>query len=306
MPQAIAPADLAFFSTLVACGGVGAAARELGITTAAVSKRLSLMESRLGTTLINRSTRRMSLTPEGDIYLERAREILSSLEDMEHAISGVTNAPQGLIRVNATLGFGRAHIAPLLSEFVSKHPQIQIQLNLSADPPNPTDDLWDLCIRFGAPPDSRLIATFLAPNTRIVCASPKYIEEYGEPKSPGDLVKHKCITIRQGSEAYGLWRFEHNKLKDYPAEAIKVRGRLTTNDGEIAVNWALDGHGIVMRASWDVERFLASGRLVQVLKNYKTQDADVYATFPARHKQTVRIKAIVDFLRGTLDKKGNR
>ncbi len=302
MKNAIAPADLGFFSTLVACGSLGAAARELGITTAAVSKRLALMESRLGTALINRSTRRMSLTPEGEIYLNRAREILSSLEDMEHAISGATRAPQGLIRINATLGFGRAHIAPLLSEFVKQHPQILIQLNLTADPPNPSDDLWDLCIRFGAPPDSRLVATLLAPNSRVLCASPKYLKAHGEPKSPGDLVKHDCITIRQGSEAYGLWRLEPARGKEKPSETVKVRGRLTTNDGEIAVNWALDGHGILMRARWDVERYLQSGRLVQILRHYNTPDSDVYAVYPARHRQTIRIKAIVEFLSKALKK----
>ncbi len=302
MSSSISPTDLSFFSTLVATGSLGAAARELSVTTAAVSKRLALMEQRLALKLVNRNTRRMSLTPEGEIYLARARRILSEIEDMEHALSGGAVSPRGLIRVNATLGFGRAHISPLLSEFTRKHPQVEIQLQLTADPPPISDDLWDLCFRFGAPPDSRAIAKFLASNQRILCASPKYLRERGEPKAPMELVKHNCITIRQGPEAYGLWRFTHQKLKDHQPEAVKVRGNLTTNDGEIAVNWALEGRGIVMRAQWDVERHLINGNLKQVLENYRTPDADIYAVYPSQHKQTTRVKALVDFASKELSK----
>lgn len=297
MAKSINPADLGFFSILISSGSLGAAARELGVTTAAVSKHLAQMESRLGLVLVNRTTRRMSLTHEGEIYLDHARRILGEIDDLEHMLWGSTKAPQGLLRVNATLGFGRSHIAPLIAEYVKQFPQVDIQLQLSVNPPPITDDAYDVCFRFGHPPDSRSIARLIAPNKRILVASPAYIKEYGEPKSPSELIKHNCIGIRQGDEGYGLWRFSSGKgkSKNEFTDSAKVRGNLTTNDGGIAVNWALDARGIVLRAEWDVTQHLKSGRLIQVMKNFETPDADIYAVYAERHKTSVRVKTLIDF-----------
>lgn len=297
MSKTINPTDLGFFSTLIGSGSLGAAARELGVTTAAVSKHLAQMESRLGLVLVNRTTRRMSLTNEGEIYLDRARSILGEIDDLENMLWGTTKAPQGLLRVNATLGFGRGYIAPLIADYVKKYPQVDIQLQLSVNPPAFADDACDVCFRFGHPPDSRTIARLIAPNKRILVASPSYIKKYGEPKSPGELIKHNCIGIRQGDEGYGLWRFSSGKgkAKKEFTDSVKVRGNLTTNDGGIAVNWALEGLGIVLRAEWDVAQHLRSGRLVQVMKNYATPDADIYAVYAERQKTSVRVKTLIDF-----------
>lgn len=296
MTSAIQPADLGFFSVLASAGSLSAAARELGITTPAVSKHLALMESRVGVALLNRTTRRMSLTPEGEVYLEHARRILGEIDDMEALLGVSRSTPTGLLRVNATLGFGRSHVAPLISRFVRKHPQVEVQLQLSVNPPPLTDDAFDLCIRFGAPPDSRMIARQIAPNRRLLCASPAYLARHGMPKVPHDLTKHNCIGIRQGEEAYGVWRLSSGRGKTVSTEAVKTRGNLTTNDGEIAVNWALDGHGILMRAEWDIERYLRNGRLVQVLPQYFTPDASIHAVYPQRHQLAARVRAFVDFL----------
>lgn len=305
MAKSINPADLGFFSTLISSGSLGAAARELGVTTAAVSKHLAQMESRLGLVLVNRTTRRMSLTHEGEIYLDHARRILGEIDDLEHMLWGSTKAPQGLLRVNATLGFGRSHIAPLIAEYVKQFPQVDIQLQLSVNPPPITDDAYDVCFRFGHPPDSRTIARLIAPNKRVLVASPAYIKEHGEPKSPSDLIKHNCIGIRQGDEGYGLWRFSSGKgkSKNEFTDSAKVRGNLTTNDGGIAVNWTLDGRGIVLRAEWDVAQHLQSGRLVQVMKNFETPDADIYAVYAERHKTSVRVKSLIDFAITTFGQK---
>ena len=296
MTSAILPADLGFFSTLASAGSLSAAARELGVTTPAVSKHLALMESRVGVLLVNRSTRRMSLTPEGEVYLEHARRILGDIDGMEELL-GVSKAmPKGLLRVNATLGFGRSHVAPLISRFVRKYGQVEVQLQLSVNPPAPTDDLFDVCVRFGAPPDSRVIARRIAANRRLLCAAPAYLARHGMPKVPNDLTKHNCIGIRQGEEAYGVWRLASGRGRSAKTEAVKTRGNLATNDGEIAVNWALDGHGILMRAEWDIERYLRNGRLVPVLPQYFTPDADIYAVYPQRHQLAARVRAFVDFL----------
>ncbi|MDM0021319.1 LysR substrate-binding domain-containing protein [Variovorax saccharolyticus] len=296
MTSSIQPGDLGFFSTLASAGSLSAAARELGVTTPAVSKHLALMESRIGVLLVNRSTRRMSLTPEGEVYLEHARRILGDIDGMEELLGVAKATPKGLLRVNATLGFGRSHVAPLISRFVRKYPEVEVQLQLSVNPPAPTEDLFDVCVRFGAPPDSRVIARHIAPNRRLLCAAPAYLAKHGIPKVPNDLSKHNCIGIRQGEEAYGVWRLASGKGRSATTAAVKTRGNLTTNDGEIAVNWALDGHGILMRAEWDIERFLRNGRLVQVLPQYFTPDADIHAVYPQRHQLAARVRAFVDFL----------
>jgi DNA-binding transcriptional LysR family regulator len=300
MAKLIHAGDLAFFSTLANAGSLTAAAREQGVTSAAVSRHLAQMEARLGIALLNRTTRRMSLTPEGEIYLAHARKILADIDHLEDQLWGSTVAPQGLLRVNATLGFGRSHIAPLISAFIRQYPQVDIQLQLSVNPPPSGEDLYDICFRFGQPPDSRSIARFIAANRRVVVASPAYIEQHGVPKTPDELTRHNCIGIRQGDEAYGLWRFSgpgtQGKTADEASESVKIRGNLTTNDGGIAVHWALDGHGILLRAEWDVQRYLQSGQLVQLLPDYNSPDADIYAVYPQRHKTSLRVKTLIDFV----------
>ena len=300
MSELIHPADLGFFSVLASAGSLSAAGRELGVTTPAVSKHLAQIEARLGVLLVNRSTRRMSLTPEGELYLAHARRILGEIDDMAELLGVSRATPSGLLRVNATLGFGRSHIAPVISRFARSHPKVEVQLQLSVNPPPLSDDSYDICIRFGAPPDARVIAQRIAPNRRLLCAAPAYLKQFGTPKVPNDLIGHNCIGIRQGEEAYGLWRLSPLRGRQGRAEAIKTRGSLSTNDGEIAVNWALDGHGILMRAEWDIERYLKSGRLVQVLPGYGTPDADIYAVYPQRHQSATRVRAFVEFLKQSL------
>ncbi len=286
--------DLGFFSALAMAGSLSAAAREMGITTAAVSKHLSQMESRLGVPLITRTTRRMSLTVEGDFLLRHARSILAEMADLEQQLGASRSKPSGLLRVNSTLGFGRSHVGPLISRFTQQYPQVDVQLQLSVDPPALTEDAFDVCIRFGPPPDTRVISRKIANNRRLLCAPPSYIARHGEPISPADLVRHNFISIRQGGEAYGVIKLSRGRSGK--TETIKTRGNLTTNDGSIAVQWALDGHGILMRAEWDIRTYLAQGQLVQILPQFRTPDADIYAVYPAQHKSAARVKAFVDFI----------
>jgi len=290
------PSELAFFSVLASSSGLGAAARSLGVTTPAVSKRLTQMEARLGVALVIRTTRRMRLTPEGEIYLEHARRILAEIDDMEQLLVGSEAAPKGLLRVNASPGFGRSYVAPLISRFMLKFPEMRVQLQLSVDPPTYSSDAFDVCIRFGEPPDGRVIARRLAANQRMLCASPDYLARHGAPATPKDLDKHHCISIEQGGEAYGVWRLTTEREGRKMTEVVRVQGALSTNDGEAAVRWALDGHGILMRAEWDIARYLHSGRLVQVLHDYQTPDADIYATYLQKHKLSSRVRVFVDFL----------
>jgi DNA-binding transcriptional LysR family regulator len=292
MASTAASQEMQFFSVLMRCGSLAAAARELQVSPPAISKRLAALEARLGVILLHRTTRRLALTHEGETYLAQARHILGEIDALERELQGARSEPSGLLRVNATLGFGRMHVAPAIATFARAHPKVDIQLQLSVNPPPLTEDAFDVCVRFGEPPDARVVARLLAPNRRLLCASPAYLQRHGAPRTPHDLAGHGIIAIRQGDEAFGLWRLRCGKR----TESVRVRGNLSTNDGEIAVNWALAGLGLVLRAEWDVARYLRSGRLREVLENWQAPPADIHAVYPVRHQGTARVRAFVDHL----------
>ncbi len=300
MSGQLQPADLQFFSTLVAAGSLSAAARELRVSTPAVSKRLAQMEVRLGVSLLTRTTRRMGLTAEGETYLSHARRILGELDDLERLMGVSRTTPSGVLRVNATLGFGRSHVGPVISRFVQRYPRVDVRLQLSADPPPLTADAFDVCVRFGPPPEARVIARRIAENQRLLVASPAYLARHGEPRTPAELAQHNFIGIRQGEEAWGVLRLA--RARTGPLENVKTRGNLVTNDGGIAVQWALDGHGVLLRAEWDIRKYLASGRLRQLLPQYRAPDADIYAVYMPQHQTAARVVAFVDFLAESLGK----
>lgn len=284
--------ELNFFLTIIKAGSLSGAARELGLTPPAISKRLAQMEERLGVSLLNRSTRRLSLTTEGEIYRENATRILMEIDQMEQLVSSGRSALKGRLRINAPLGFGRVYVTPLVSKFVRRYPEIEIQLQLTDHPLNLVDEGFDIGIRFGELPDARVIARKLAPNRRLLCASPAYLKKAGMPKVPRDLTGHNCIVLRQNDAAYGAWYF----TKEGRTETVKVAGSLTSNDGEVTLNWALDGHGILMRAEWDIAKYLRSGRLQLVLEDYDTPPADIFAVYPERHSGSARVRAFTEFL----------
>ncbi len=286
------PSDLEFFAALMKAGTLTAAARELGVTPPAVSKRLALLEERLGARLLHRTTRRASLTQEGEVYLAGARRILDEIREMEDVLSASTAVPRGLLRVNAPLGFGRSHIAPAISEFAKKQAAIEVQLQLTDRPLPLVEESIDVGIRFGDAPDTRLIARRIAANRRVICASPAYLKRRGVPRSPADLARHDCLVLRQNESAYGTWHFTRGRKH----ETVKVKGRLSSNDGEVVLRWALDGHGILMRAEWDAARYLKSGRLVLLLEDCALPPADIFAVYPERHHLSAKVRAFLDFL----------
>ncbi|MGV6477461.1 LysR substrate-binding domain-containing protein [Azotobacter vinelandii] len=285
--------ELTFFTLLVRLGSLAATARELNLTPPAVSKRLAQLERRLGVRLLNRTTRSISLTGEGELYLLNAQRILGEIEEMERQVSSSRAAPKGLLRVNAPLGFGRTYVGPAISSFVKRYPDVEVQLQLTDRPINLPNDAIDVGIRFGELPDSRLIARRIASNRRLLCAAPAYLQACGRPETPKDLMRHNCIVLRQNDAAFGVWRLSRGKQ----SESIKVRGSLSTNEGEVALNWALDGHGILMRAEWDLAKYLRSGRLEEVLEEYETPPADIYAVYLERLNLSAKVSFFVDHLR---------
>ena len=284
--------DLTFFVLLAKLGNMAATARELGVTPPAITRRLTLMEQRLGVQLVNRTTRRLSLTSEGESYLAQAAHILDSIRDMEESVSSGRAAPKGLLRVNATPGFGRTRIAPLISRFAHAHPDVEVELQLTDRSIGLVEEAYDLAIRFGELPDSRLSARKLMANRRFLCASPTYLKQVGEPTTPQELHRHRCILHRQNDDVYGTWRLQKGKK----IALVKVRGAVSSNDGDVVMNWALEGHGIVQRSEWDAAKYLASGRLKEVMPAYSLPDADLYVYYLSRRNLPAKIRAFVDFL----------
>jgi len=284
--------DLAFFQLLIRKSTLAATAQEIGITPSSASKRLAALEDRLGVRLLHRTTRRMSLTPEGEVYLSEGTRLLEEMHELEHTVSGAKAMPRGLVRISATLGFGRQHLAPALSEFARIYPEVEAQLHLTSRPINMVEEGFDASIRFGELPDSRLTARKLAVNRRILCAAPSYLKEAGEPTFPRELQQHRCIFLRESDETFGTWHLNRGSRQ----ETVKIQGALSSNDGACVLSWALDGHGILMRSEWDIAPYLRSGRLRQILTEWTTPPADIYLVYPTRANLTAKTRVLIDFM----------
>jgi LysR family transcriptional activator of dmlA len=285
--------DLAFFVRLVQHPSLASAAQEMGVTPPAVSRRLAALERRLGVRLLNRTTRRQNPTPEGERYLEEGRRILKDIERLEHELTATREAPRGPLRVNAGFGFGRRHIAPALADFVRRYPEVEALLHLTDRALDLTEAGMDVGIRFGLDGESRLIARKIAANRRVLCAAPAYLAAHPAPRRPHDLRAHSCITIRENDLPFDSWQL----VRTGGGQAtVKVHGPLTTNHGEVAVDWALKGHGIMLRSQWDVAPYLRSGELVQVLPDWSGVAADIYAVYQQRHFLSAKVRLFLDFL----------
>ncbi len=287
-----AVSDLAFFALLIKQGSLAAVARELGVTPPVVTKRLAALERRLGVRLLNRTTRRMSVTHEGEVYLSNGARILADIEELEMKVVSSRAEPKGLLRVNASFGFGRRHVAPAVAAFARRYPEVAVQLQMTERPMNLVDAAYDIGIRIGELPDARITARKIASNRRLLCASPLYLDQVAAPVIPNDLQRCDCIVIREDEAAFGVWQLNNGRRQ----ETVKVRGTLSTNDGETALAWALDGHGILMRSQWDVAPYLRSGRLVPVLEEWSPPGADIFAVYPQRLNLSAKVGAFVDFL----------
>ncbi|MFI8480334.1 LysR family transcriptional regulator [Pseudomonas sp. NPDC078700] len=286
------PQDLTFFHVLALQGNLAAAARELGITPSAVSKRLAALEQRLGVRLVNRTTRSLSLTPEGEIYFRHASRIIGDIDAVEELVTSSRRQPKGLLRVNASMGFGRRYIGPALAAFIDRYPDVEAQLILSDRPMDLAANGLDIVIRFGALPDAGFHARRIASNRRMLCASPLYLERFGTPERLHDLANHNCIFLRQNDGTHGVWDF----VEGSRTRGVKVRSNLSCNDGEVVLNWALEGRGILLRAEWDIARYVRSGRLRLVLDDLQPAPADVYAIYSEQHQLSAKIRHFIDFL----------
>lgn len=284
--------DIAFFALIAKSGSLAGAAQQLGVTPPAVSKRLAAMERRLGVLLLQRTTRRINLTPEGEIYLVEGARVLAELDTLERTVAGSREAPRGLVKIAATLGFGRRHIAPALSGLAQRFPDLEVQLQLTDRPVNLVEQGLDLQVRVGELPDARLTARLLARNRRVLCASPQYLARAGTPTSPRELARHACLFIRESDETFGTWHLRSGTRH----EPVKVRGPLASNDGECVLGWARDGHGILMRSLWEAAPLLRAGTLVELLPEWSLPPADIYLVFATRSHLSAKTRVTVDHL----------
>ena len=284
--------DLAFFTALLRAGSLAALAREQGVTPPVISRRLAALEARLGLRLLQRTTRRMHLTQEGELYAQRGQALLDELQALEADVAARHLAPRGLLRVNASFGFGRCHIAPAVSDFARCYPQVGVQLTLTDRPMNLVETGLDLGIRVGGLPDSRDHACRLAANRRLLCAAPDYLARCPAPTTPEALGQHQCIVIRENNQAYGNWQLRQGHRQ----VTVKVDGALSTNDGSTALAWGLAGHGILLRSTWEIAPLLRSGQLIEVLPHWQFSPADVYAVYPQRAHAPAKLRVFIDFL----------
>ncbi|MFD1796430.1 LysR family transcriptional regulator [Paracoccus aurantiacus] len=284
--------DMEFFAVVAQRNSLAEAALELGLTASAVSRRLARIEDRLGVRLINRTTRRLRLTGEGDAYLSSSLDIIERIATVEEAMTSSRGDPQGLMRINATFQFGREHVAPAISAFSALYPNVQVQLVLTDAPLNIVDEGIDLQIRFGEPTATSQVMGLILRNRRVLIAAPDYLRRHGRPKRLADLAQHDCIVLRQEHSAYDVWRFGNE-------ENVRVAGRLSSNDGEIAVQWVLDGHGIMLRSEWDIARHVRAGKLEVVLPRHFMR-ADVMAVYPERLNLSAKVRIFIDLLRERL------
>ena len=286
--------DVTFFDQIARSRTLTDAAREWGVSPSAVSKRLTQLETRLQVRLVQRSTRRLTLTDEGTRYAEGVSRLLPQLTDLEESISAQHREPRGRITIHCTIGLGRAHIAPMLREFVNQHLRVQVDLELSHLPLNIAGTSFDCAIWVGKLQDSRLKVKLLHPSRRVVCAAPDYLRARGAPADLLDLDKHACIVIRQGDSDFALWRFGNDEDEE---SSVRVKGDMISNDGDVATQWCMDGQGLLMRSLWHVGPMLADGRLVQVLSNIPTPPANIHIVYPSGSHPPRRVTLLIEHLR---------
>ena len=266
-------------------------ARELGVSKAVVSKRIALLEAAVQERLFHRTTRSVSLTAQGEIVYQWAQRILEDVDLMGEAISREKAAPSGLLRICSSTGFGRSRLAPALSALAGHHPQLEIQLELYDRLVDLVEEGFQLDIRIGRVHESNVIARRIARNRRVLCAAPAYLARFGTPAALDDLHAHRCIPIRERDQDFARWELDGPEGRI----AIKVSGPLSANNGEIVRQWAIDGHGIILRSTWDICDEIDTGVLVPVLPGY-FQQADVWAVFPSRLSVSAKVKVCVEFL----------
>ncbi len=278
------------FVAVVENRGFSAAARKLGISKSAVSKRINQLENYLGVRLLHRTTRKLSLTEAGERYLEHAAEALAAANQAEDAVTQLQGEPQGQLRINAPMSFGRLHVAPLIPIFLKRYPKLQIDLVMDDRKVDLVKEGIDVAIRGGKLPDSTLIARKLAPLHQVLCASPDYIGRHGRPGTPAELTNHNCVLYSYSSDA-DVWTL----IGEGEPETVTVSGSYQVNNSEALLDALRDGVGIGRLPTFVAGPDLKTGRLVKLFESYRIPDQTIYAVFPERQYLPAKVRAFLDF-----------
>lgn len=284
--------SLDLFVRIVERGGLAAAGRDLGLSPAMVTERLSALESHYGARLLNRTTRALSMTDEGRLLLDSARQLVSDANDIEARIKLGVEQLSGLIRLSAPIDLGRNRISSVIDTFIEKHPNVSIELHLSDGYVDLAGQGIDLAIRLGNLKDSSLNAVRLGPNRRIICASPNYLQQNGTPLTPSDLSKHNCLLMRFGAGVNREWSFTEAGQR----RTVTVTGNRIANDGNLVRQWCLQGYGIALKSYWDVKEDLAYGRLQALLTDYADAENSVQVVYQGGKSIPKRVRALIDVL----------
>ena len=277
------------FVTVLECGSFSAAAKKLGVSKAAVSKRVTQLEKQLGVTLLYRTTRKLSLTEAGERYFESAKRSVKHAKEAEDAVMQLQSAPQGRLRINAPMSFGRLHLAPLIPRFIQQYPDITIDLVMDDRVVDLIDGGFDVAIRAGNLPDSSLVARKLAPMHSILCASPAYLKKHTLPQTPEDLSQHNCLCYSySGNE----WTF----ILNGEPSAIQISGNYQVNNSEALREALLQGLGIARVPTFVVGPDITSGKLITLLDEYPLASLTLYALFPERQYLPKKVRVFIDFM----------
>ena len=285
--------QLESFASVVARGSLTAAAKAEGVAPAVMGRRLDALEERLGVKLLLRTTRRITLTHEGSAFLEDCQRLLADLANAEASVSAGGVKASGHLRITAPAGFGRRHVAPLVTKFRELHADVTISLNLSDRVVDLAGEGFDCAVRVGDLPDSSLVSVRMADNRRLCVATPRYLKTHGTPQHPSQLGKFDCLTLSSDASQTRGWAFQSGGELLH----LKPGGPLDCSDGQVLHDWCLAGYGIAWRSTWEVESEIAAGLLVPVLEEYAAPPNGIYAVFPQRKHLPLRVRLWIDFLK---------
>lgn len=285
--------QLESFVSVATRGSLTAAANAEGVAPAIMGRRLDALEGRLGVKLLVRTTRRITLTHEGSAFLEDCQRLLIDFANAEASVSAGGVKASGHLRITAPAGFGRRHVAPLVTRFREVHADVTISLNLSDRVVDLAGEGFDCAVRVGDMPDSSLVSVRMADNRRLCVATPVYLARHGTPQHPSELAKFDCLTLSSDASQTRGWAF---RVQDELIH-LKPGGPLDCSDGQVLHDWCLGGYGIAWRSTWEVEAEIAAGQLVAVLEDFAAPPNGIYAVFPQRKHLPLRVRLWLDFLK---------
>ena len=284
--------SMAVFKRAVDDGSFAAAARHFGISPEMAGAHVRSLETRLGVRLLNRTTRHLSLTDAGTGYYARCASILADIDEAEAEANSLQRAPRGLLRIATPVTFGVKHIGPAISDYITRYPEVAVDVAVSDRFVNLIEEGIDLAIRIGELQESTLIARRLTSAHLVLCASPAYLHRAGRPETPGDLPRHSCLLYTEAG-APTKWRFEGPEKQ---IETVNVSGRICASNADLVRQLAIAGHGIVLAPSFSVGMDISEGRLTALLTDWRSRELQIHALYPHRLLLSAKVRSFVDFL----------